>query len=283
MIRHSNFVIRISKVVIRISNFEFPDSPEAPIPPQRIEAITVCYNYSDFLTQTLPHNLRHFDHYIVVTHPDDHDTQTLCRQLGVECRPTDLMHYRNDQFAKARAIDYGLAYLRRDDWVVHLDADIYLPPMTRQWITWANPNPDCIYGIDRCDCTGYTAWHNYISRPAQHLHQHAHGCLTLPPPFPLSARISLRAYGGYVPIGFFQLWNAAQFPDRRYPLEHGSAEHTDVLHAIQWPAKNRRLLPELIAIHLASENAEMGANWQGRKTKPFGPHASPKPHRPYCK
>jgi hypothetical protein len=27
----------------------------------------------------------------------------------------------------------------------------------------------------------------------------------------------------------------------------------------------------------------MGANWQGRKTKPFGPHASPKPHRPYCK
>jgi len=241
------------------------------MPIHRLEAVTVCHRYADFLGQTLPHNLRHFDHYLVVTHFDDAQTQDLCRQLGVECRATDLMHYDGDPFAKARAIDYALAYLRRDDWVVHLDADIWLPPLTRQWIERALPDPDCIYGIDRCECVGWDAWNNFITRPMRQHHQHLHHCLTVPPPFPLSARIALAQYGGYVPIGFFQLWNAGRFPDRRYPLVQGSAEHTDVLHAIQWPAGKRRMLPEIIAVHLTSEDAPMGANWKGRTSKPFGP------------
>lgn len=245
---------------------------------RRIEAVTVCVNYADFLAETLPHNLRHFDHYVVVTRKDDPETQRLCRKLGVECRVTDLMHHEGNAFAKSRAIDYGLAYLRRDDWLVHLDADIWLPPMTRHWIEWANPDPDCIYGIDRCNCTGYDAWRRFIDRPMSDQHQHAHGCLTLPPfdvahgrPFPMGARISLRHYGGYVPIGFWQMWSGARYPERRYPLNQGSAEHGDVLHAIQWPAANRRMLPEIIAVHLESEPAKMGANWQGRSTRRFGP------------
>ena len=244
------------------------------MPMHRLEAVTVCHHYADFLSETLPHNLRHFDHYLIVTGPDDPETLDLCRQLGVECRVTDLLHHHGDPFAKSRAIDYGLAYLRRDDWVLHVDADIWLPPMTRQWIDWANPDPQCIFGIDRCDCIGYDAWRQFIDRPIASHHQHTRGCLTIPPPFHLSARISLAQYGGYVPIGFFQLWNGARFPDRRYPLQQGSAEHTDVLHAIQWPAKDRRLLPEIIAVHLASENTPMGANWNGRTTRRFGPSDS---------
>ena len=46
----------------------------------------------------------------------------------------------------------------------------------------------------------------FINCPALYQHQHAEGCLTLPPPFPLGARITLPNYGGYVPIGFFQFW-----------------------------------------------------------------------------
>lgn len=240
----------------------------------RLEAVTVCVDYADFLAQTLPYNMRQFDRYVVVTSEEDAATQRLCRRLGVDCRTTDLIHFESDDFAKARAIDYGLAYLRRDHWVVHLDADIWLPPTTRQWIEWAHPDAQCIYGIDRCNCVGWDAWQNFISRPMQHQHQHQQHCLTIPPPFPMGTRISIRAYGGFIPIGFFQMWNAGKFPQRRYPLEQGSAEHSDVLHAIQWPAANRRILPEIIAVHLESEPATMGANWKGRSTKPFGPASS---------
>ena len=238
----------------------------------RIEAVTVCHNYADFLEQTLPRNLAHFDHYLVVTHEDDRRTINLCHKLGVECRRTNLMHFsERDPFAKARAIDFGLAYLRRDDWVVHLDADVYLPPTTRNILNTIPLDPACIYGVDRCNCTSFDAWQQFIRCPALNLHQHTEGCLTLPPTFPLGARITLPHYGGYVPIGFFQLWNAGRFPHRRYPLNQGSAEHTDVLHAIQWPAPNRRLIPEIIAVHLESEPADMGANWTGRRTREFGP------------
>jgi hypothetical protein len=151
--------------------------------------------------------------------------------------------------------------------------------MTRQWIDWAGPDPDCIYGIDRCNCTSWDAWRAFIDRPMQQHHQHAHGCLTLPPPFPMGARISLRQYGGFIPIGFFQMWSGARYPERRYPLNQGSAEHSDVLHAIQWPASKRRILPEIIAVHLESEASKMGANWKGRATPRFGPGGNGNPGR----
>ena len=77
-------------------------------------------------------------------------------------------------------------------------------------------------------------------------------------------------YGGYVPIGFFQLFHGSAW--KRYPIvQDGDAEHTDVLHGIRWDRPKRVLLPEIIAIHLESETASMGVNWKGRKTRRFGP------------
>jgi hypothetical protein len=286
----------------------------------KIECITICVGYCDFLREVLPHNLAHFDDYLVVTRFDDEPTRSLCRELGVECRPTDLFDKGGDRFAKGRAIDWGLGFLRRDGWVCHLDADIYLPPMTRHLIEASEPDEQCIYGCDRVNCVGFDAWRKYLSggatdsqaarshvaegrgrvapgvgcaaplpldpttspraapapspRPG-HLFQHRNHCLLSPPPFPLGSRLVLREQGGYVPIGFFQLWHGRH--GRRYPLRQGNAEHTDVLHALQWPRDKRRLLEEVFAVHLESEPSRMGANWSGRKTAPFGPVAVPPP------
>src|ERR1700722_4679961 len=96
----------------------------------RLECVTVCVGYGDFLRETLPYNMRHFDRYVVVTTEHDTETQNLCKHLGVECLVTDLMS-RDGLFAKSRGIDYGLANLRGNGWIVHLDADIWLPPQTR--------------------------------------------------------------------------------------------------------------------------------------------------------
>ncbi len=255
-------------------------------PVRRLEAITVCVDYSDFLAETLPENLRHFDHYVVVTSYEDTQTQDLCSHLGVECHATDVMYKDALEsrlqpakagtpavFAKGRAIDFGLAMLRKTDWIVHLDADIWLPPRTRFWLQNAALDEDCIYGIDRVNCPGYDAWRKFRDAPLRQSSriQHIRHWLVVPPPFPLGARLALKDYEGYVPIGFFQLWHARH--DRRYPLEHSTAERSDVMHPLQWPLGKRRMLPELIAVHLESQSDRMGTNWRGRKSPQFGPYS----------
>ncbi len=244
----------------------------------KIEALTICAGYADFLAETLPRNAVHFDHVLVVTSFEDADTQQLCRELSIECRPTDLLN-KGGPFAKGRAIDWGLGFLEKSDWVCHLDADIYLPPQTRRLIEGSEPDDACIYGCDRVNCVGNDAWDQYLAGENKYLHQFRHHCLLVPPPFPMMARLILPEHEGYVPIGFFQLWHASH--GRRYPLHQTTAEHTDVLHALQWPRDKRRLMEEVIAVHLESSPGEMGRDWHGRKTPPFRPAAAPNADRPY--
>jgi hypothetical protein len=248
----------------------------------KIEAVTVCVGYGDFLAATLPHNLHIFDRLVVVTDFEDKETQNICQRYGVDCKPTDVMRVHGDAFNKGLGIDFGLGYLNRDAWVVHLDSDIVLPRTTRHRIEEALLDEDCIYGIDRMNCVGWDAWKRFESDHGNHHQWHQH-CILVPPAFPLGARIVLRNHGGYVPIGFFQMFHGKH--GRRYPMAQGDAEHTDVLHSLQWPTKNRRLLPSVLAVHLESEPCKMGANWRGRKTQRFGPGAVTSgvnvPCRPY--
>jgi hypothetical protein len=234
----------------------------------KIEAVIVCVDYADFLAETLPRNIPHFDRVLVITAPHDQETQDLCRKLSVPFYATNLFFKNGDRFNKARGIDFGIGYLRYNDWVVHLDADTYLPPMTRRWLEWRELDRECIYGIDRVDCVGYHRWKDYI---ASNEIQHDYMCRVHVPPFPLLDRIAIRDYGGYLPIGFFQMWHGSL--GRRYPIARGDAEHTDVLHAMQWDESKRHLIPEIIAVHLQSEPSALGANWKGRTTLRFGPES----------
>ncbi len=81
---------------------------------------------------------------------------------------------------------------------------------------------------------------------------------------------------GYVPIGFFQLWHshADSWRGARikpYPSAHNDACRSDVQHGLQWDRRRRELVPEMLVVHLESENSANGVNWAGRKSKPFGP------------
>jgi len=81
---------------------------------------------------------------------------------------------------------------------------------------------------------------------------------------------------GWNAIGFFQLWHSSQDEwqgarIKPYPHLHNSACRGDVQHSLQWDRPKRELLPEIIAVHLESQLAKLGANWKGRKTRPFGP------------
>jgi hypothetical protein len=55
----------------------------------------------------------------------------------------------------------------------------------------------------------------------------------------------------------------------QYPQQSHGADHCDLLFARLWPRKLRTHIPELLAVHLESENAGAGVNWYGRKSKPL--------------
>lgn len=237
-----------------------------------VEAVVTCVNYSDFLAHTMPENLQHLDRMVVVTHPDDKATQALCTKYGVDCIETEVMHDEGDRFNKGRLINLGLSHLRHEGYLLHLDADILLPHRFRTMLRHAKLDERCLYGADRLNGISYEHWttHKHKTIP-----QHQWRCLVVPPSeFPIGSRLLHQEYG-YCPIGYFQLWHSNT--KRKYPIISGSAEHSDVLFAVQWARRHRILLPEFFVYHLESDkDAKLGANWHGRTTKPFGHIALPK-------
>ena len=77
----------------------------------KIEAVITCSNYSDFLAHTLPLNRSLFDRLVVVTSPEDRETQRVCEYWHVECLKTDRMETHWGRFKKGRGINDGLAKL----------------------------------------------------------------------------------------------------------------------------------------------------------------------------
>ena len=253
-----------------------------------IEIVTTCVNYADFLSHTLPVNLRAvealraFNHHaqiIVATSPEDAATQRLCDYWDVDCVVTDEFRSVWGEFHKAKGINAGLSLCERSDWLLHLDSDIALPPLALKLIAHANLDPTCIYGVDRQCIPSFAAWSAHQAQPVlQHDSYHIR-----PPAFDLAPRFGSWHVNGYAPPGFFQLWNAKSgivdyTPATVTALETaGGADRTDILQATRWPAepvRKRHLLPDFIAYHLESQKADQGINWYGRQSVRFGPEPS---------
>lgn len=251
--------------------------------PKVLEAITVCVGYDDFLRAVIPYNLSMFDRWIIVTEPNDTATRELCRQYGLEMFQTEDGHDAGE-FSKGRMIERGLQHLSNDGWRVHIDADIALPRHFRQLVNMAELQDDTVYGADRIMIRTWEDWQKmkgsgYLEG-GQYTYSHS---INFPKSFEVGSRW-VCPLTGYVPIGFFQMWHSSQDEWRGirvkpYPRHHNSACRTDVQHGLQWDRKKRELLPEVLVVHLESENnSSMGVNWKGRKTKPFGP-----PHKQVLK
>lgn len=239
-------------------------------PFEPIEAVTVSVGYGDFLKVTLPRNLPLFDRMIVVTSPDDMVTREVCRRHSVQTVVTD-EHDRDGEFSKGRLINKGLDQLLNKGWVVHVDADILLPQRFRQVVQTAHLDPAALYGCDRVMVRTHAQWVKL--RDSGFLHHDYHCRVNFPEGFDTGARWADDVHG-YCPIGFFQMWHHDSHiyrghHHRRYPCGGHDAARGDVQFAIQWDRRKRHLLPEVIAVHLESQKAALGANWKGRTTPPF--------------
>lgn len=241
-----------------------PPDPK-PWPPIRMEAVTTSVDYGDFLAWTLPHNRHQFDNMVVVTTPKDKRTQDICQHYHVRCVQTEAFYQDGRAFNKAAAINVGLKSLKRDAYVVHLDADILLPPRAKEMIERSQPNPEFIYGIDRMNCPSFEAFTKYMSQPEQQYAGQAFVCFNA---FPAGARLVVEQ--GYVPIGFFQLWHPKASGIYDYSETHqDKGNHSDMEHASLWPRTKRGFIPEIVAVHIQSESDGNETNWRGRRSRPF--------------
>lgn len=243
----------------------------------KLEGVVVSVGYADYLAETLPLNLRHFDRLMIVTAPEDVETQRVGAYYGVPHTQTDKFRARWGEFHKAKGINHALEFLARDGWVCHLDADIVLPPTTRRLLERAQLDQGLLYGCDRFNVTGFDQWRLHQAMP-QLQQDDYHVQLDA---FPLAPRFSGERMGGYAPPGFFQLWHAGT-RDVRYPSDHTTAAKTDVLFSSQWYRRARALLPEFVAYHLMAEPAAQGANWDGRVTARWGPEPDRRHHHHPC-
>ena len=130
---------------------------------------------------------------------------------------------RGGATCKGAGINEGLALLDHA-WVVHLDADVWLPPQTRLLLHNANLDRSMLYGIDRFCVKGYAQWDRFLEKP---ILQHECDAYVHMNAFPLGTRVTSKDGGGYIPIGFFQMWCPSASGRFTYPEAHSDAGRGD--------------------------------------------------------
>ncbi len=239
----------------------------------RMALVVTSVGYGDILAFTLPTNRSQFHYTVVATTPEDTQTQKVCEYWNVHCIQVPEFH-NGGGFRKGAGINSALRTLKQvghgEGWVIHMDADIFLPPLAGEMLGRAALDPKFVYGIDRMMVRSFEDWTRFLNHPQvqQECRSYVHA-----KPFAMGTRIATPnpGYNGYVPIGFFQMWCPTQSGVDNYPEEHTSAGRGDMLFAAKWPRAQRAMIPEIIGYHLESEFGVMGVNWNGRKTKPFLP------------
>ena len=247
-------------------------------PTLRIHAVTVCNGYSDFLEHTARVNQNCFDNWIIVTTQEDKGTLAVCERYGLRVAYCPYFTRYGSSFNKALGINIGLAHMPMDltrngvkaegVWICHIDADTALPEDFRKLINNIPLDTKSIYGVDRVECPNYEAWIKHRTEPD--LYKKHYFCRP-PDGWEIGSRLRHFDYGDYLPIGYFQLWHTDSGIYRYPTVQNAEAEHTDVLHALQWDEFHRHLIPSILVTHLKTGGNRMGQNWDGRKTPKFGP------------
>ena len=108
--------------------------------------IITCVNYSDYLAITLPRTLQFFEQVVVLTDLHDKETERVAKENEVCMIATDVFYSNGSPFNKGAALDVALQFVR-DDWLIVMDADIYLPAMDE--LPPFTLNKRCLYSPHR--------------------------------------------------------------------------------------------------------------------------------------
>lgn len=134
--------------------------------PRKLELITGCVNnekikYSKFLEITLPLNKSQFDNILIVTSPDDLETQKVCKENGVDCFCTNEFFANGSKFDNNRAVSAALHKLKYKDWVISTSPDIIYPNDFREKLKLETLDENNMYGCKRAFINTYSEWKAY--------------------------------------------------------------------------------------------------------------------------
>lgn len=134
----------------------------------KLEAIIICVNYSDFLEITLPINLKQLDHAIIITSPKDIETKKVLFEKiesdKVSLLVTDAFYENGAKFNKGLVINQGYFGLKYKDWIMNLDCDILLSDNFKEEFFKLNPDKEKCFGSRRIDIPTKEDYQRYLSR-----------------------------------------------------------------------------------------------------------------------
>ena len=203
-----------------------------------MRAYTVCVNYADELSLSLPRARWLFNHFTVITTPTDFDTLRLATQYECETYVTECFYEDGGPFRKYRAIEQAIERWKREGWIALLDADVLLPAVIPGWDAI---EPGNLYGMPRRMCADLRVPHE--SRWDK---------------FPLSIN-STREIPGY-----FQLFHAsdAHLPDPPWFEDVPDCGAADSYFCRNWP-KPQQVRFDCECLHVGPNRT----HWQGRKKR----------------
>lgn len=265
-----------------------------------IHGVVCSVGYHDFLDVALTHNRPLFSTQIVVTTPEDKQTQRVagkhnCRLvISEDCRKDPGFvntagevfgvppEKRTVIFNKGAMIERGLQQLPQNGWRCQWDADIIFPGNARERLGTALYDKSCIYGVDRMNVVGWDAWQKLLASGWGYKGFEHHHFLTYS--INKSEIGSRLIYGdqGWCPIGFVQIFHSESeysgiYRTRPYPTGSSTAAHDDIAFSLTYDRSKRVLIPEILVAHLMTPDMSYGKNWNGRVSRQFGPD---KPENP---
>lgn len=183
----------------------------------KTECIIVSFDYSDFLSITLPLNRFAFDRLVVYTKKTDLTTQRVCAENGVECVATDAFTKDGAKFNRGAVYNEALRDLRFKEWVCLMDSDVIVTAGFSSQFATIGPNPDNFYGARRYNVETPEEWRAILADPSL-----------------LQSTLLLRGFG----YGYFQLfhYDSCIFQsvwNRQYP-ESFSCSESDWIFRNQW-------------------------------------------------
>lgn len=210
-----------------------------------LRAITVCVDYADYLSLTLPRNIQHFAEYWIVTSLEDVDAANLFHRLkdqglNVFLVKTDRFYARGAEFNKWAGLELGLEVMERHGWLCVLDADVLLPNREKT-ANWTRER-GCLYTPRR--------------------RMYADVKLPLPEPFawdryPLHPQQT--EWAGYMQV--FHANDPALGSPPWYETNWRHAGGADSFFQRKWPTGKKKR-PPFEVLHLGPS----GVNWCGRSS-----------------